>query len=257
MIRLRKLKNIICFILIVLIILSIYILIYKNIDVLVPKYEDVGYSFAIKEKEQDTEFLNQLADYINTYDYYRKISDEDIIKIKSNEKLDKLLKYFYCSGADEDYFLDSALVGTMYDTIYGDLNILIQRYNYYYTEKKKSSSNLYMIAYSDDMNKIFYLNNTLSMNNSSISESKTQIYDAEVENSEEEAGKQEELTMTTITQHAREKFFIAIPNMEFNPSTIMYDNPYYILEDSQNDITIYYDSYSSEIYGMYIGFKNK
>lgn len=255
MIKLRRLKNIVWFILIVLIILSIYVLIYRNIDRLVPKYEDVGYTFAIKEEEQNTEFLHQLADYINTYDYYRKISDEDIIKIKSNEKLDKLLRYYYCLEDGEDYLPKGALVGTMYDTIYGDLNIIIQRYNYYYTEKKKSSSILYMIAYSDDMNKIFYLNNTLSMNNSSISESKTQIYDAEVENGEEEAGKQEELTMTTITQPAREKLFIAIPNMEFNPSTIMYDSPYYILEDSQNDITIYYDSYSSEIYGMYIGFK--
>lgn len=248
----RKFKNIVWFILIVLMIFSIYILIQKNIDRLVPKYEDMEYTFAIKEKEQNTEFLHKLADYINTYDYYRKISDNDIIRIKSNEKLNKLLKYCYCSEDGEDYFFNRALVGTMYDTIYGNLNIIIQRYNYH-NEKNKSSSIACIIAYSDDMNKIFYLNNTLKSNNSSI-----YVYDTEVvKNSEEESRKQEELTMATITQLAREKFYIAIPNMEFNPTTIMYDNPYYILEDSQNDITIYYDNDSKEIYGMYIGFGNQ
>lgn len=256
MIRLRKLKNIIWFILIVLIILSIYILIYKNIDILVPKYEDVGYSFSIKEKEQNTEFLNKLADYINTYDYYRKISDEEIVNIKSNEKLNKLLTYIYCSGYDDDFSLNGALVGTMYDTIYGDLNVIIQRYNYY-KEKKKSSSIVYMIAYSDDMNKIFYLNNTISLSHPNTTENGLYIYDTEVvETSEEEAAKKEDLTMSTITQLAREKFFVAIPNTEFNPNTIMYDKPYYVLEDSENDITIYYDNYCGDIYGLYIGFGN-
>ena len=252
MIKLRRLKNIVWFILIVLIILSIYVLIYRNIDRLVPKYEDVGYTFAIKEEEQNTEFLHQLADYINTYDYYRKITDEDIIKIKSNEKLNKLLRYYYCLEDGEDYLPNRAFVGTMYDTIYGDLNIIIQRYNYY-NEYKKAAPIAYMIAYSDDMNKIFYLNNTIKSNSST-----TYTYDTEViENSEEDAHKQEELTMATITQLAKEKFVIAIPNMEFNPSTIMYNDPYYILEDSQNDITIYYDSYYGDIYGLYIGFKNE
>lgn len=257
MIRLRKLKNIIWFILIVLIILSIYILIYKNIDILVPKYEDVGYSFSIKEKEQNTEFLNKMAEYINTYDYYRKLSDDEIANIKSNEKLNKLLTYIYHSEDDDYYFLEGALVGTMYDTIYGDLNVIIQRYNYY-KEKKKSSSIVYMIAYSDDMKKIFYLNNTISLSYSNAAVNGPYIYDTDVvETSEEEAAKKEDFTMSTITGLAREKFFAAIPNTEFNPNTIMYDKPYYILEDSENDITIYYDSYCSDIYGLYIGFGNQ
>lgn len=263
MIKLRKLRNAVWFIIIVIIIFGIYIFIYKNIDILIPKREDIGHAFPIEEREQNTEFLNQLADYISTYDYYRKASN-DIVNIQSNQKLNKLLTYIH-NGSEENMrsALDNMLVGTIYDTIYGDLNIIIQRYSYYKT-KKESWSIQYMIAYSDDMSKIFYLNNSKNLNNTMSSvnsatagENELKIYDAEMITSGEEGAKQEDLTMSTIMQLAREKFLVAIPNMEFNPNTIMYNKPYYILEDTENDITIYYDNYYNDIYGLYIGFGNQ
>ncbi len=269
----NRIKSIIWFILIVFIIFAMYLFIYMQIDKLIPKRENDIYTFAVDSQSDKTEFLYKMYDYILQFENYKKISASEIDNIMSNPKLSNSLNIFFrvegmYSSTEEQYLKDilaNAQIGKIDNTVYGDLNVILDKFVYYKKGKVTTSYTTYVFAYSDDFNKVFYFNAYLFDNigySNKIAEAAVDhsISHTEVEGdyniSQESANKQYDQGTNLIIQNVKQDFSKIFTDVNFNPDTVMYAKPYHILKDTENDITIYYDSLDKIICGFYMGFGN-
>ncbi len=268
----RKLKNAIWFIIIFVMIFIVYFYIYKNIDKFIPKHENEVYFFANNIKNEKSEFLYEMAEYIEASSYNGIANEDELNKIKENEILCNLIKKatndFY--GLEQEKYeikvMSSYFIGELNNTIYGDLKCLTDRYT---TGAKKANYSIFWIAYSEDMSKIYYYNpspvSSYNSNQSVVSyekyaiESKVDsdisdgdIYDSNNDNIDD--SKQYEQNRDEILQNGKRAFSNLIINKEFEPNTIIHKDNYYVLKDTNRDITVYYDINFDDIIGLYMGF---
>lgn len=252
----KRLKNVILFTITLLGIFLLDFVIYKNIDELIPKHQNELYKFSNNiSKNENSEFLYELYDYIENSDNYRKVLN-DRETIKENSIVYNLIKnYTYDKEISDEYITEvlSALdIGDLSNTIYGDLEFVTSRYM---KEKKYVVTNYY-IAYSKDMKKICYYNHhKCGIYETDFSVSRMAAgYDDETQSELEADKTQIEQNKEEIIKCVKEEFSKAMINIEFNPNTITYKMETYILEDEEKDITVYYNKELNSIYGFYIGF---
>lgn len=257
-----KIQSIIWFIFIALIIFAMYLFIYKQIDKLIPKRENNIYIFSIDSENEKTEFLYEMYEYIIQFDYYKKISENEVTNLISNPKIKKI---FLGSNEIEEKYLEKVLsnlqIAKINNTKYGDLNVLINKYKY---QKKKVVMDYvdYVVAYTDDFSKVFYFDvittvydvDYNSMSTSEITSETEKYFKEENLNNNSSANKPYDQDTNVIIQNAKQKFSQIMEDENFNPDTVMYTNPYHVLKDTENDITVYYDFSNNRIFGFYKGF---
>lgn len=248
----RRIKNIILFIITLLAIFLLDFVIYKNIDNLIPKHQDELRTFANDSNNKENyNFMYELCGQIENTDNYRKVL-KDINIIKENEIIYNIIKnYIYEEEIENTYNIDVELsklyIGDLSNTIYGDLKFVTSRY----VSSKYINSNYY-IAYSEDMKKICYYNlNSVIYDERDVSSAV--VYDSE------ELGLESEKVQTDknkedFIKNVKQEFSKIMKNVEFNPNTIYNRAGAYILEDEQKDITIYYNQEKNNIFGFYMGF---
>lgn len=260
-----KLKNAILFIIILFMIFLFYFCMYKNIDKLIPKYENELYTFSNNTEETKTDFLvlfEMFEELENSISYKRISSDEEINAIKENKILYNFIKnYIYREELSEEIFNDlvySLYMGELTNTIYGDLKCISNRYNIIRTNNKRIASTGFSISYSEDMKKIYFLNRDIEITNRNLSvsyydESAAEGYEEKYEYGEQFKEMESIQSRKQLVQSVKEVFSKAILNVEFNPDIIMY-REYYILKDTNQDIMVLYNKDSNTIFGLLIGF---
>lgn len=244
----KNFKNIIIFIAVFLL---LYFCMYRNIDNLIPKYEDKIYTFANDTKQENSDFIYEMFEHIISLGNYKAISsEEEIENIKKNSILYNLINnYVYEAKLSESMLkkvISGLYVGEMDNTIYGDLKFISSAYS-----SNKALDILFVIAYSEDMNKVYYLN--LSEDGTSASSSTGPvIYDGNEASDEN----QFEQNKNDILQKGINAFLRAMINTKFDPDTIIKQNEYrYILKDTTRDITVYYNIEKDVIVGFFMGFE--
>ncbi len=150
----KKFKNTFLFIIVLLIIFAVDFLIYKNIDILIPKQEKKLFSYTNDRENKDKYFLYELSKQIEQKNDYKKISNEELKNILDNKILNNLIiNYIYEMEFDDfknyEKIKDNIYVASLTNTIYGDLKVISIRNKYY-----KGPNNL--IVYSEDMQKLYY-----------------------------------------------------------------------------------------------------
>lgn len=265
--KFKRLKNIVWFIFITFIIVTMYMLIYKNVDKLIPKRENEIFLFPMDSQDEKTEFIYEMYDYIIQFDYYKKPSESELANIKSNSKIKKI--FMEGLNTEEKYIdkiLESIQIGRINNTVYGDLNVILFGY---VNKKGKVVTNYieYMLVYSDDFNKVFYFNNA-SLQDAEQSNLNSVVFDAENDeikdiktyeerehiNDSFSASKPYDQDTSLIVQNTKQKFSQILEDVSFNPDTVMYKNYLYILKDTEHDITVYYNFSDNVICSFYIGF---
>ena len=225
-------------------------ILYKNLDRLMPTYENKLFSFENEKNKTSKEFLFEMYDQIekqNDYNRYKRINEEEfenMSEIPYNIMKKYLLMDIQEISNDKKIIMDEFYVGDLSNTIYGDLKVI------------NHLATISWIVYSEDMSKIYYINmyemcrkrnsevlleNREVMQKEEISEGEVEEY---VEKSKEELISEVQKTLSNIFKE-----------LVFSPNTIMYKGGYYILKDNENDITIYYDINDDIILGLYKGFK--
>ncbi len=252
----KRIKNIVLFIVTLLAIFLLDFVIYKNIDELIPKHQDELHTFAndINGRE-NYNFMYELCEQIENTDNYRKVLNDTKI-VEENEIIYNLIKnYIYEEEIEDEYvkdvLLSSLYVGDLSNTIYGDLKFITSRYM-----KTKYINTNYYIAYSDDMKKVCYYNlkREVVYDDTSASAAGTLVYDKEKLSELEGEKAQIDQNKEEFIKKVKQEFSKVMKNVEFTPNTIYYRASAYILEDDEKDITIYYDHEKNNIFGFYMGF---
>lgn len=226
----KKLKNILLFLVILIIIFCVNFFIYIHIDELIPKHENELYTFSQSNKNEDDELIYKIFEEIeDIVNYKESLTKSEIEKIEKNEILYNIIsKYIYegeITRTDYREIISKFLhAGKLANTVYGDLEFVKSKHGYY-------------IAYSENLQKICYYN--INTNSS--------VYSVD-------SPEKDTQTKENIIRKVKNKFDGIITNTEFNPDTIMHTYKNYILRDQEKDIVVYYDSECDNIYGFCIGF---
>ena len=273
----NKIKNLISFIIVIIIIFIIFFCIYANIDAIIPKYENEVFILQNNIDSEDNDFLYEMVAYLEKADIEYQ-SNKESISTKDNNIIYNLIKYAHY-GYDEAEIekiykkLLNHEVGTINDTIYGNLNVLTGEGNIFVDREdyKIGLATKYYIAYSEDMSKLYWnFMRIYDKNQSSVTNSQStsgEIYSSTNGKTPDkdilEAMGMED-TKNTITEEGASKDEIIKKGKEalakistelkFNPDTVTYKKPYYVLKDTDNDITLYYDKEDNQICGFYMGF---
>ncbi len=253
----NKNKGIIAFCIIFLIILVLDFLFYKNIDIFLPTLENKLYSFEDNLKEEQKDFLIEMYEIFEMQSKNNQLTNFNIIK--SKETIYNLIRNNICRDYTDKEFENIAFfTDELSNTIYGDLKTISIKHEYTKEEN-------YLIIYSEDMQKIYYLdvikgliNNTLfkieNENVLQLVQSPNKKDDEKYLNEEQTQTTNNERSKTELVSKGKMSFANIIKNIEFEPQTIIYRGSYYILKDNTKDITVYYETTSNVIFGLYIGF---
>ena len=251
----KKRSGTIRFIIILIIIITLNLLLYKNIDFLIPIHENEVFAYENNLLGEKEDFIYDIFNQINdrTQLEYNNANDNTIESLKSNEVAYHFLyHYFFDMLQIEDEeeiemaILELTNITKLENTIYGDLNVIT-------VGKRNVRSNM-VILYSDNMDKFYYLDGTFSgeyifYNDYILIDSDG--YEIKISNNNEENNKKNKEDIIENVKKALESF---INDYEFDPDTILYRENYYILKDSEKDTTVYYYAEKNVIFGFYYGF---
>lgn len=153
--------------------------------------------------------------------------------------------------------------GSLENTIYGDLKFIIGKTIY----KKGSYTNFY-IVYSEDMKKICYYNfdnsKGLEPNDYSIrikeeiypnAQSTLYDYDDMGDYNEEKNSVEAVKNKEELIKSVKDEILKINLNIDINPNAILKKTDFYIFQDEENKLTIYYDNDNNVIFGFCIGFE--
>ena len=273
----NKIKNLISFIIVIIIIFIIFFCIYANIDAIIPKYENEVFIIQNNIDSEDNDFLYEMVAYLEKADIEYQ-SNKESLSTKDNNIIYNLIKYAhygYDEAEIEEIYkiLLNNEVGTINDTIYGNLNVLTGEGNIFVDREdyKIGLATKYYIAYSEDMSKLYWnFMRIYDKNQSSVTNSQStsgEIYSSTNGKTPDkdilEAMGMEDKKNTITEEGARKDEIIKkgkealakiSTELKFNPDTVTYKKPYYVLKDTDNDITLYYDKEDNQICGFYMGF---
>ena len=253
--NMKRLKGTVIFIICFLIILALDFTWYKNINRFLPTNEKELYSFPNDEKDDRNDFLSEMYEIVIMKNSYKQ--NIEFEEIRNNNILYNLIRNI--NDEDNDIEELNSYISDLSNTIYGNLKALNINVN----------GMDYLIIYSEDMKKLYYLNVGEALANY---ESTYNILDEQadyygIDQIQEEYNEEVILTESNENENTkveknieklRNNVKIAFSNMvktyEFEPDTIIYRGNYYILKDSTRDVTIYYNDISDVIFGFYIGF---
>jgi len=199
------------------------------------------YSFENINKKSTEDFIIDMYDLSTAQNNFKELNLDEI---KSNEILYNLIKNYIFKDYNEEKILYSA---ELPNTVYGDLKIISITQN----------ESFYLITYSEDMKKVFYINENILYgifnrgDKLIVIDSDYSEYSAEkfyTDNLISEKNKAELINKGKIS------FSNIIKECEFNPETIINNVDYYILKDTERNITVYYNVERDEVGGFYMGF---
>lgn len=243
----KRFKGTVIFIISFLIILALDFALYKNIDIFLPTHEKELYVFANDSRDKQDDFLIEMYNLFEMQNNCKPISDLNIIRDK--EILYSLIRNNIYEGYSDNQFESVAkkdlYVGELSNTIYGDLKLICVM-----TSSSTYKKTHYLVIYSEDMKKIFYLD----VNQEEYTNTLVYVQDeydfetTEIENLTNEKSK------TEIVNKCELSFSALVKDYEFEPDTIVYRKGYYILKDNTKDIAVYYNDTDNIVVGFYIGF---
>ena len=252
----KKIKGIIIFCIIFLIILLIDFTLYKNINVFLLNEEGKIYTLADNSNKVQKDFSSEMFEMMYLENNFNQITDYE--EIKNDEVLYNLIikskdEYF----PEEDMFSDSYISESL-DTVYGRLRAININTNQLFGED-------ILIVYSEDTKKIYYLN--FDKQSEMFSKLDDRIDIGQMNNYKNEQEKLEtsdvlttdEISVTRrirkeLVRKVKEAFSNLMKNYKFEPDSIIYSGYYYVLKDNVEDITICYDANNDNIFAFYIGF---
>lgn len=240
--------------------------VYKNINKIIPTHQGEIYTFENNIKQEKYNFLYEMCQQLEEQENYKRV-DSTTISEEDPVVFNIIKNYtYYKNILEEDYLKVPIYVGKLQNTVYGDLEFLISKT---YTTKKGHAYTNFYIVYSKDMKKICFYNLDgigVEPNNYSIQVKDETYYDENYkissqsvlgENNNEDINSVEaSKNKDEIIKKVKEKFSNVINDIELKPNTIIKKPFSYILQDDENDITIYYDNENDEIFGFYMGFEN-
>lgn len=265
----KKITQIIIFILIFILIILANFAVYKNINKIISTHQNEIYTFNNDLKDEKYNFLYEMCLQLEEQEDYKKVLyTAPILKEKNNIVFNIIKSFIFQNEIKEDTNVKISLCeGELQNTVYGNLKFLSEKT---YTSKNGYSYTNYYIVHSEDMKKICFYNlqeNGAEPNNYSIQIRDDIYYDdikTEVDGSNTQTlGNNEDINSAEATKNkeeiikkVKEKFSNVINNIELKPDTIIKKTYSYILQDEENDITIYYDNENNNIFGFYMGFGN-
>ena len=266
---LKKIIQITIFIIIFILIILANFAIYKNIDKVIPTHQKEIYTFNNNLEDEKYNFLYEMCLQIEEQQEYKKILYTASSLLEQNPTAFNIIKSFiFNNKIAEDLKLKISLCeGELKNTVYGNLEFLADKM---YSSKRGYSYTNYYIIYSEDMKKLCFYNlegNGVEPNNYSIQVKDETYYDLnqkkdndsldEFDNTSTDINSTEATrNKEEIIKKVKEKFSKVISNIELKPNTIIKKTNSYILQDDENDITIYYDNENDNIFGFYMGFGN-
>lgn len=248
----KKIKGTIIFSIIFIVILVLDFILYNNINYFLPSYENKLYSYANTSQIEQKEFLFEMYEQIEMQNNYKMIDVEKFNELSQNNIVYNILKNNILDEINklelEEIIMEIFYIGEMQNTIYGDFKIVG---NPYVGIGKNGS---FLILYSQDMKKIYYLN----IDERNIIESEYgygEVYEmrAGIE-FDKFITQDDKKSKTELIYRCREFIKNMLNYDDFEPETIMYKENYYILKESKRDITIYYNASSNMVIGFYMGF---
>ncbi len=249
-----KYKGIIKFISVLLIILMMEFILYKNIDKVIQNDDGVLYHYSNESKDENVELIFRMHELVMTGSKFRELNDSEIDNIKNNEVIYLIIKKVFDGYRDEeliDVLKAFTYTEDLENTIYGNLKVINVRYDYgTHYKAQYDDGTILNIVYSEDMNKIYYCNEAVRLS------LEPQSYD--IESVVEEESVDQDIVdkeKIKIVDKVTESLSEITNKYEFNPDTIINKGIYYILKDTSNDITVYYSYKNNIIWGFYIGFE--
>jgi hypothetical protein len=237
------------FLIILSVIIVLDLLLYKNIDLLIPMRENEVLAYENDLQEEKEDFIYEIFNQINEKLFFNSsnVDQNTINELKNNEIIFNILKE--CVFNIEDYdeneleliMAEIISVTRLDNTKYGNLNAIT------------TFGNSAVILYSDDMDKIYYykeINFYEENENYEIVESDDGNFIKIVDKDETN----KKMNKEEIINNVKNTFSNLVKDYEFEPDTIMYKEDYYILKDSLKDITVYYYAEKDIIFGFYLGF---
>lgn len=214
-----------------------------------PTHEKEVYAYERDIKIDKKDFLMELYKQVEKQNEYKLIENEEIENITKNEIIYNIIKNNIIGNAvDEGIIKKNLYTKELSNTIYGELKIIDSLYQYNFEKN-------FTIVYSKDMTKLCYLDKDeilyTILNKDDISE----IKEGESLNFDEEIFQQDKKSKMELIDNCKTAISSFIKNSEFSPNTIMYRSNYYILKDTSNDITVYYNVNNNIVLGFYIGFE--
>lgn len=246
-----KIKNFIFVIIIIAIILGTYLLLVNNFEKLIPKYDNKISEYENPNKNyRGEEYWNEiLYSYMSNVNY--KAISEDSAK-SFNNILQNLINYASKSYYNTEHFeqsIQNLYIGKLQDTKYGDINFLVKRFSYY-------SDIMYRIVFSDDMKKIDYECYTLSSKYGGYTDYSgyEQQKIVSIEKNEETITIKDNIDNKEVVINNSARILKQLGIIDnFEPDYMKFCG-LYILEDSDNNIIVYYDLDSDLIVKILVGF---
>ena len=198
---------------------------------------------------------------------YRRILHSSTLAEENSTVFNIIKKYTFFETIIEEKLEIPLYSGELQNTVYGNLKFLVSKT---YTDKKGYAYTNFYIVYSEDMKKICFYNLKgigVEPNDYSIQVKDETYYDENYKSNGSAVGKIEDTdselnqieavkNKEEIIKKVKEKFSEVITNIELKPNTIIKKSYSYILQDEENDITIYYDNENNDIFGFHMGFGN-
>lgn len=261
----KKIKGTIIFSIIFIVILILDFILYNNINYFLPSYENKLYSYANTSQIEQKEFLFEMYEQIEMQSNYKIIDEKSFEELEKNNTLYNIIKNSILDDIDElklkDAIMEIFYIGEMQNTIYGDFKIFG---NPYIGIGKIGS---FLILYSQDMKKIYYLNidekNMIESINYENEYGYGEVYEIRTDNDNDYdydydkfkyVTQDDKKSKTELIYRCKEFIKNMLNYDDFEPETIMYKENYYILKEPKRDITIYYNASSNMVIGFYIGF---
>lgn len=152
----KKIIQILVFLIIFILILFANFVVYKNINKIIPTHQGEIYTFENNIKQEKYNFLYEMCQQLEEQENYKKVLDSTSIAEENPVVFNIIKNYTYYKNILEEAHLKVPLyVGELQNTVYGDLEFLISKT--YTTIKGYAYTNFY-IVYSKDMKKICFYN---------------------------------------------------------------------------------------------------
>lgn len=243
----NKSKNVLNFILIIVIIIGIYLLLLLNMEHFIYDYNN-------KLEKHDNKYeieshTSKLFEYINLSPIYTTISEEDLYMVQNNEFIVNILKKYFDMQKEEvvKYIQQTKNIRVVPNTKYGDII-------YFYGDVNKYGGEMYQLIFTKDFKNIYFVALYDIEEYTKIDDNVNQI----TENSEDKN--------EFLKEVKKQMDSLGLTNFfEFNPDTVALrryarnmlsssESNVYEVRDVKNNIVICYDKEIDKIRELTVGF---
>lgn len=247
-----KIKSTTYFLVLVLLVILTSTFVLANMNKIIPSYtnEVFTYSNIYSNSNQNKQGIDIISEYLETANYYKKVSYDELEEYMENEILINIIGYITGNGTLTKnemlkFFYNTTRVRLIPDTIFGNvMHITYKPTTSLHDSERTSSAS--SIAFSEDCTNIYFSMYDL-------------IYDSTYEFYITEETEISVDNVNNIIEKSKE----ILQNLKvtdyftFEPESVWLSETAsntYIIKDSKNNIEVHYNSETMNITGLVIGF---